>query len=59
MLSTRTLQLKNTSGKLKPRFVGPFKVLSLVGSNAYRLDLPATMRVYPVFNFSLLKLYTG
>ena len=59
MLSTKHLQLKNVSGKLKPRFVGPFKVLALVGSNAARLDLPANMRVHPVFNVALLKVYLG
>ena len=57
MLSTKHLQLKNVSGKLKQRFVGPFKVLSLVGDNAAKLDLPASMRVHPVFNVALLKIY--
>ena len=59
MLSTRNLQLKGESGKLKPRFIGPFKVIELVGSNACRLDLPPTMRVHPVFNVQLLKIYSG
>ena len=40
MLSTRNLQLKGTYGKLTPRFVGPFQVVELIGSNAARLDLP-------------------
>ena len=40
LLSTRHLRLKGDLGKLKPRFVGPFHVLALVGANAVRLDLP-------------------
>ena len=59
LLSTRYLQLKAISGKMKPRFVGPFCVLCAVDANAFELDLPATMRVHPVFNVSLLRLYHG
>ena len=59
LLSTKHIQLKIASGKLKPRFIGPFKVLALVGNNAARLDLPSTMRVHPVFNVALLKFYKG
>ena len=59
MLSTKHLQLKNVSGKLKPRFVGPFKVLAIIGDNAAKLDLPVSMRVHPVFNVALLKIYQG
>ena len=44
---------------MKPRFVGPFRVLCTVGANAFELDLPMTMKVHPVFNISLLRLYYG
>ena len=59
MLTTKHLQLNKMSGKLKPRFLGPFKVLSLFGDNAAKFDLPASMRVRPVFNVALLKIYLG
>ena len=59
MLSASNLNLKGKSGKLKPRFVGPFQVLEMVGSNAARLQLPATMKIHPVFNVGLLKKYQG
>ena len=59
MLSTRNLKLSGTTGKLKPRFIGPFRVVSMVGSNAAKLDLPVSMRVHPVFNVQLLKIYRG
>ena len=59
LLSTRHLQLKATTGKMKPNFVGPFHVLRAVGTNAFQLDLPMTMNVHPVFNISSLCLYHG
>ena len=40
-------------------YVGPFKVIRAVGRNTFKLDLPVTLRVHPVFNVSLLWQYTG
>jgi hypothetical protein len=64
LLSTRNLKLKSgvASRKLLPRFIGPFKVLKLVGSSAKQvaveLELPTSMsRVHPVFHVALLKPY--
>ena len=59
LLSTRYLQLKAISAKMKPHFVGPFCILRAVGPNAFELELPITMKVHPVFNVSLLRLYHG
>ena len=59
MLSTCYLVLKAITGKLKPRFVGPFRVRAQVGANAFRFTLPNTKRVHPVFNISLLQPYRG
>ncbi|EED14527.1 gag/polymerase/env polyprotein, putative [Talaromyces stipitatus ATCC 10500] len=55
-LSTRNLKLKNK--KLQPRFVGPFRITEVIGSQAYRLALPQQYsRLHDVFLIQLLKEY--
>ncbi|XP_074346826.1 uncharacterized protein LOC141685630 [Apium graveolens] len=45
-------------GKLAPRYIGPFEILSQVGKVAYELALPPQYRhVHNVFHVSLLKKY--
>jgi hypothetical protein len=54
LLSTKQLRFQNESRKLLPLFIGPFKVLNKFSDSVYRLDLPNTMRIHPVFNISRL-----
>ena len=45
-------------GKLKPRYIGPYEIISRVGPIAYRLDLPSALsKVHNVFHVSMLRKY--
>ena len=46
-------------GKLSPRYIGPFEVLEMVGTVAYRLAFPHSLSgVHAVFHVSMLQKYT-
>jgi hypothetical protein len=60
LLSTADIKLKKKgqSGKLLPKFIGPFKITRVAGRNAYQLQLPESLkRLHPVFNISRLRAY--
>ena len=59
LLSTRNLKLKGKTGTFKPKYVGPFPILRMVGDNACELELPEAMKIHPVVNVSQVKKYHG
>jgi hypothetical protein len=53
-----SLKQAKKDNKLSPKYYGPYKVLQNIGTMAYKLELPASIRVHPFFHVSLLKKVT-
>ncbi len=56
-LNAQNLPTLRVTKKLEGKFVGPYKVIEKVGGTAYRIRIPASWKVYNVFNEVLLKLH--
>ena len=54
-----TFKLKGKTGTFKPKYVGPFPILRMVGDNACELKLPEAMKIHPVVYVSQVKKYHG
>ena len=62
MLSTKDLKYQmigRRTEKLTERFVGPYKIKKIISLNAIELELPSTIKIYPVVNVSRIHRYVG
>jgi hypothetical protein len=56
-LSAMHIQMARTSKKLDYKRLDPFEITKVINRNAYRLQLPNSMKVHNVFHVSLLDRY--
>ena len=54
-LNSWNIQTQRPFRKLDNKWIGPFKVLELIGKHAYHLELPKTLWIQLVFHSSLLR----
>lgn len=54
-LLRRNVRTARPSDKLDDKRLGPFEILAKIGPSAFRLKLPATMKIHNVFHVSLLE----
>jgi len=55
-LSTKNIRTQRPSKKLDYKHIGPFTILQRIGTTSYKLNLPQSMRIHPVFHSNLLRL---
>ncbi|PKU59199.1 hypothetical protein MA16_Dca026721 [Dendrobium catenatum] len=54
------VQTFGKTGKLSPRFIGPYEIIEKIGNMPYRLDLPVHMQgIHNVFHISVLRKYVS
>ena len=54
-LLSPNIRTEHPSKKLDWKRLGPFSITSRIGTQAYRLKLPSSMHIHPVFHVSLLE----
>ena len=53
----RTFSSASHSQKFDDRWLGPFSILEIINHNAYKIDLPKSIKAHNVINISFLKPY--
>lgn len=53
-LNSRNIKSLRPCRKLEFKKAGPFKIINTVGKYAYKLELPNSVKIHPVFHVSLL-----
>jgi len=56
-LNAKHVKTIRPTKKLDDKKIGPFEIIQKIGTHAYKLQLPPSMRIHPVFLSSLLELY--
>ena len=56
-LIPRNIRTTRPAKNLDYKKLGPFRILAKIGMQAYKLDLPDSMKVHPTFHVSLLETY--
>lgn len=51
--------IHRTSYKMSKRYFGPFSIIARIGQVAYKLLLPQSSKIHPVFHISILKKFIG
>jgi hypothetical protein len=54
-LDARNICILRPQKKLDWKFLGPFRISEIISPYAYKLDLPASMKIHPVFHVNLLR----
>ena len=52
-----SLILRNKNKKLKPRKLGPYKIIEKISPVTYKLSLPKSLRIHPIIHVSELEPY--
>lgn len=55
-ISTRNIRTRRPKKKLDDKYIGPYSVIRPIGTTAYEIRLPSTLRIHPVFHVSQLQL---
>ena len=53
-LESTNITTDRPSKKFAPRRLGPYPIITKIGTHAYRLSLPHSMKIHPVFHVNLL-----